>query len=241
MSTFCRIATRYASPREGTPSTVRGRTADDAKGVSLKTIVVTGSSGLIGSEAVLHFEKRGYRIVGVDNNMRAEFFGPKGDTNWNLRRLRSMTKNFEHVALDIRDRAGVLDLLQRARPSAIIHCASQPSHDLAASRPFDDFDVNANGTLNLLESARRYAAEAPFVFTSTNKVYGDAPNEIPLRETATRWEYADDRYRYGIAEDCRIDRALHSVFGASKVAADVMTQEYGKNFNIPTAFLHVGC
>jgi CDP-paratose 2-epimerase len=207
----------------------------------LKTIVVTGSSGLIGSEAVLHFERLGYRIVGVDNNMRADFFGPKGDTTWNLRRLRSLTKNFDHVGLDIRNRGSMLDLFQRVRPSAIIHCASQPSHDLAASRPFDDFDVNASGTLNLLEAAHRYAAEAPFVFMSTNKVYGDAPNEIPLRETATRWEYADERYRDGIAEDFRIDRSLHSIFGASKVAADVLTQEYGKYFDMPTACLRGGC
>jgi len=207
----------------------------------VKTIVITGSSGLIGSEAVLFFDKGGYRIVGVDNNMRADFFGAKGDTTWNLNRLRSLTTHFEHSGLDIRDRAGVLDLIRRAKPSAIVHCAAQPSHDLAASRPFDDFDVNANGTLNLLEAARRYAPEAPFVFMSTNKVYGDAPNEIPLRETATRWEYADERYRFGVAEDYRIDRALHSLFGASKVAADVMTQEYGRYFNMPTVCLRGGC
>src|SRR3989442_3407433 len=207
----------------------------------MSKLLVTGSSGLIGSEVVDYFCKLGWEVHGIDNNMRADFFGPGGDTRWNQRRLQATHQNFHHHELDIRDRPGVDALLETLRPVLIVHTAAQPSHDLAASRPFDDFDVNANGTLNLLEATRRHAAEAPFVFISTNKVYGDAPNEIPLRETATRWEYADDRYRYGIAEDFRIDRSLHSVFGASKVAADVMTQEYGKNFNIPTAFLHVGC
>jgi len=207
----------------------------------VKTIVVTGSSGLIGSEAVLHFDRQGYRVVGVDNNMRADFFGPKGDTTWNLQRLRGVTKRFEHRELDIRDRVGMLRLLEEERPAAIIHSAAQPSHDLAASRPFDDFDVNATGTLNLLEAARRACPESPFVFMSTNKVYGDAPNELELRETSTRWEYADERYRFGIAEDFRIDQSVHSVFGASKVAADVMTQEYGKYFGMPTVCFRGGC
>lgn len=207
----------------------------------MKTVVVTGSSGLIGSEAVLHFERQGYRVVGVDNNMRADFFGARGDTTWNLERMKRLTRRFEPSPLDIRDRAAVLRLFERERPDAIIHCAAQPSHDLAASRPFDDFDVNAGGTLNLLEAARRSTPEAPFVFMSTNKVYGDGPNEIPLRETATRWEYADHRYRFGIAEDFRIDASTHSLFGASKVAADVMTQEYGRYFGMPTVCFRGGC
>lgn len=207
----------------------------------MKTIVVTGSSGLIGSEAVLHFDRQGYRVVGVDNNMRADFFGPKGDTTWNLQRLRGVTKRFEHRELDIRDRAGMLRLVEEERPAAIIHSAAQPSHDLAASRPLDDFDVNATGTLNLLEAARRACPESPFVFMSTNKVYGDAPNELELRETPTRWEYADERYRFGIAEDFRVDQSVHSVFGASKVAADVMTQEYGRYFGMPTVCFRGGC
>jgi CDP-paratose 2-epimerase len=207
----------------------------------LKTILVTGSSGLIGSEAVLHFDRQGYRVVGVDNNMRADFFGPKGDTTWNLKRIAGLTSHFDHVELDVRDRAGVRELVKTSRPDAIIHCAAQPSHDLAASRPLDDFDVNANGTLNLLEAARQSCPDAPFVFMSTNKVYGDAPNEIPLRETQTRWEYADARYAHGIAEDFRIDHTVHSVFGASKVAADVMTQEYGKYFGMPTVCFRGGC
>ena len=207
----------------------------------MKTMVVTGSSGLIGSEAVLHFERQGYRVVGVDNNMRADFFGPKGDTTWNLRRLVAVTRRFEHRPIDIRRRDDVLRLLADERPAAIVHCAAQPSHDLAASRPFDDFDVNANGTLNLLEAARLNCPEAPFVFVSTNKVYGDAPNELPLRETPTRWEYADDRYRLGIPEEFRIDHSTHSLFGASKVAADILTQEYGRYFGMPTVCFRGGC
>jgi CDP-paratose 2-epimerase len=207
----------------------------------VKTIIVTGSSGLIGSEAVLHFESLGYRVVGVDNNMRADFFGPQGDTSWNLERLHSATKHFSHVPLDIRDRAGVLRFVEETRPAAIIHCAAQPSHDLAASRPFDDFDVNAGGTMNLLEAARRACPDAPFVFMSTNKVYGDAPNHIALRETPTRWIYDDDRYTPGIPEDFPIDASTHSLFGASKVAADVMTQEFGRYFGMPTVCFRGGC
>ncbi len=207
----------------------------------MKTIVVTGSSGLIGSEAVLHFDRQGYRVVGVDNNMRADFFGPKGDTTWNLQRLQRAVKRFEHRELDVRDRPAMLRLLEEERPAAIIHSAAQPSHDLAASRPLDDFDVNATGTLNLLEAARRACPDSPFVFMSTNKVYGDAPNELEMHETPTRWEYVDERYRLGIAEDFRIDRSVHSVFGASKVAADVMTQEYGKYFGMPTVCFRGGC
>lgn len=207
----------------------------------MSTILVTGSSGLIGSEAVTHFANLGHRVVGIDNNMRADFFGPKGDTSWNLKRLLDSTRGFSALDTDIRDRKRVAEVVKEVRPSAVIHCAAQPSHDLAASRPFDDFDVNANGTLNLLEAVRMHAPEAPFVFMSTNKVYGDAPNEIPLTETETRWVYADKRYELGIAEDFRIDRSVHSVFGASKVAADVMTQEYGKYFGIPTVCFRGGC
>jgi CDP-paratose 2-epimerase len=197
----------------------------------MKTVMVTGSSGLIGSEAVSYFDHRGWRVLGVDNNMRADFFGPKGDTTWNLNRLRAQTRNFSSTHADIRDRAAMKRLIEDSKPDLIVHAAAQPSHDLAASRPYDDFDVNAVGTLNLLESTRR-AREANlcdpvFIFMSTNKVYGDAPNELPLKELATRWEYARPEDYHGITEDCRIDRCLHSIFGASKVAADVMTQEDG--------------
>jgi CDP-paratose 2-epimerase len=207
----------------------------------MKKILVTGSSGLIGSEVCLHFAAEGWQVHGVDNNQRAVFFGPKGDTRWNQRRLERTIKDFTHHELDIRDRAGVIELLQRLRPAAVVHTAAQPSHDLAASIPFDDFDTNAVGTLNLLEAARRAVPESPFVSMSTNKVYGDAPNELPLTELETRWEYADAAYWEGISETFRIDRSKHSIFGASKVAADVMVQEYGRYFGMPTCALRGGC
>ncbi|MEO7412441.1 MAG: NAD-dependent epimerase/dehydratase family protein, partial [Opitutaceae bacterium] len=156
-----------------------------------KTILVTGSSGLIGSEVCVHFTSLGYRVHGVDNNQRAVFFGPSGDTRWNQQRLTKELPGFAHHELDIRDRAGVLTLIRELKPSVIVHTAAQPSHDRAADIPFDDFDTNAVGTLNLLEAARQAAPEAPFVHMSTNKVYGDAPNRIALKELATRWDYAD--------------------------------------------------
>jgi CDP-paratose 2-epimerase len=209
--------------------------------VPTRRVVVTGSSGLIGSEAVTYFDARGWQVHGVDNNMRRDFFGPDGDTTWNLDRLRRETHHFEHHAMDIRDRAAMLALIERLRPSLVIHCASQPSHDLAASRPFDDFDVNAVGTLNLLEAVRRGAPESPFIFLSTNKVYGDAPNELPLVELPTRWDYARPEDYEGIAETCRVDSVLHSLFGASKLAADSMVQEYGRYFGMPTVCLRGGC
>ncbi|OQW77847.1 MAG: NAD-dependent epimerase [Proteobacteria bacterium ST_bin13] len=207
----------------------------------MKTGLVTGSSGLIGSEVVARLANDGWRVVGIDNNMRADFFGPGGDTRWNQARLLESYPRFEHVELDIRDRAGVLGLVAALRPDAIIHCAAQPSHDLAAARPFDDFDTNAVGTLNLLEAARQHCGESPFVHMSTNKVYGDAPNDIALVELETRWDYADPAYAAGIAEDFRIDQSKHSIFGASKVAADVMVQEYGRYFGMPTCALRGGC
>jgi CDP-paratose 2-epimerase len=207
----------------------------------MKKLLVTGSSGLIGSEVCLHFAAEGWEIHGIDNNQRAVFFGPLGDTRWNQHRLESAIKDFVHHELDIRDRQGVLDLLKQLKPDAVVHTAAQPSHDLAASMPFADFDTNAVGTLNLLEAARQHAPEAPFVSMSTNKVYGDAPNELALKELDTRWEYADDAYWNGISETFRIDQSKHSIFGASKVAADVMVQEYGRYFNMPTCALRGGC
>lgn len=206
-----------------------------------KTALVTGSSGLIGSEAVEFLDKRGWEVHGVDNNMRRSFFGPDGDTNWNLHRLRETTTRFFHNDLDIRDRAAILRLIHKVRPDLIIHCAAQPSHDLAKDRPFDDFDINAVGTLNLLEAVRRCCSESPFVFMSTNKVYGSAPNERPLKEMPTRWDYAEASDYHGIDETCRIDASLHSLFGASKLAADVMVQEYGRYFNMPTVCFRAGC
>jgi CDP-paratose 2-epimerase len=204
-------------------------------------VLVTGSSGLIGSEVVAAFSADGCKVHGVDNNMRANFFGPQGDTQWNLQRLKQNHPSFQHHALDIRDRAGMLELLREIKPQAIVHTAAQPSHDLAASRPFDDFDVNAVGTLNLLEAARQACPESPFVHMSTNKVYGDAPNEIQLKELPKRWDFDDPAYQDGISETFRIDQSKHSVFGASKVAADIMVQEYGRYFEMPTCCLRGGC
>ena len=204
-------------------------------------MLVTGSSGLIGSEVVSHFAALGWEVHGVDNNMRADFFGPGGDTRWNQRRLEAACRAFRHHELDIRNRDGVLGLVESLRPDAIVHAAAQPSHDLAATRPFDDFDVNAVGTLNLLEATRRAAPEAPFVYMSTNKVYGDAPNELPLVELETRWEYAQAEDWNGIREDFRVDRSKHSLFGASKLAADVMVQEFGRYFGMKTCCLRGGC
>ena len=207
-----------------------------------KTLLVTGSSGLIGSEVSSYFTRElGYTVHGVDNNQRAVFFGPQGDTRWNQKRLLAELPGFQHHELDIRDRAAVLALVKELKPSAIVHSAAQPSHDRAAAIPFDDFDTNAVGTLNLLEAARQACPESPFVHMSTNKVYGDAPNRIALKELETRWDYADTAYEQGIAETFTIDQSKHSLFGASKVAADVMVQEYGRYFNLPTCALRGGC
>ncbi len=204
-------------------------------------VLVTGSSGLIGSEAVQFFNDMKFPITGVDNNMRADFFGPKGDTTWNRQRLEETCSNFNHIELDIRDRKSVEDLFKSNEFDLIVHTAAQPSHDLAASRPFDDFDVNAVGTLNLLEMCRRHMPEAVFIHVSTNKVYGDAPNHIKLKELETRWEYDDPAYTHGIPEDFSIDNCLHSLFGASKAAGDVMAQEYGKYFGMKTGIFRGGC
>ena len=207
----------------------------------MKKLLVTGSSGLIGSEVCVFFDAEGWEIHGVDNNQRAVFFGPQGDTRWNQERLARDLRLFRHHELDIRDRQGVLDLVAAVRPDAIVHTAAQPSHDRAAAIPFDDFDTNAVGTMNLLEAARRSVPEAPFVHMSTNKVYGDAPNLLPLAELETRWDYADPAYAHGIAETFTIDQSKHSLFGASKVAADIMVQEYGRYFGLPTCCLRGGC
>jgi len=177
----------------------------------------------------------------MDNNMRKDFFGPQGDTTWNRQRLLKTYTSFKHHEMDIRDRGGVARLIADLKPDAIIHTAAQPSHDLAASRPYDDFDVNAVGTLNLLEAARQGCPESPFVHMSTNKVYGDAPNRLNLVEKETRWDYADAEYAQGIRETFAIDNSMHSIFGASKVAGDVMVQEYGRYFQMPTCCLRGGC
>lgn len=207
----------------------------------MKKLLVTGSSGLIGSEVCIHFASIGWKIHGVDNNQRAVFFGPNGDTRWNQKRLAESIPGFTHHELDIRNRQGCIDLIADIKPDAIVHTAAQPSHDKAATIPFEDFDTNAVGTFNLVEATRMYSTEIPFVHMSTNKVYGDAPNEIEMIELETRYDYADQNYANGIPETFRIDQTKHSLFGASKVAADISVQEYGRYFNMPTACLRGGC
>ncbi|HEY0613413.1 MAG TPA: NAD-dependent epimerase/dehydratase family protein [Candidatus Elarobacter sp.] len=207
--------------------------------------MVTGSAGLIGSESVAYFAQQGHEIVGIDNDFRRRFFGPDASTEWNRVSLESrFPRQYTHVSTDIRDAAAMDELFARygKRIALVIHTAAQPSHDWAATDPQTDFTVNANGTLSVLEAARRHAPGAVFIFTSTNKVYGDAPNELPLTEHETRWEIdASHPYWPGIDENLRIDQSKHSLFGASKVAADVLVQEYGRYFSMPTAVFRGGC
>jgi CDP-paratose 2-epimerase len=206
-----------------------------------KRALVSGSCGLIGSEVTQYFHRRGFQIAGIDNNQRAVFFGPEGDTSWALEHARASIPGYQHHSIDIRDRSAVLGVVAEVKPDVIVHTAAQPSHDRAAAIPFDDFDTNATGTLNLLEAARRACPESPFIHMSTNKVYGDLPNTIRLKELETRWDYDDPRYQHGIPETFSIDQSKHSLFGASKVAGDVMVQEYGRYFNMPTCCMRGGC
>jgi CDP-paratose 2-epimerase len=207
-------------------------------------VVVTGSAGLIGSESVRHFAGLGMDVVGIDNDMRGYFFGKDGSTKWNLDRLtKEVGERYTHHDIDVRDRDALAKLFAGLgrEVGLVIHCAAQPSHDWAAREPFTDFDVNAVGTLNMLEAVRQHCADAPFIFTSTNKVYGDLPNSLPLIEGETRYELPEDHQWYGgIDETMSIDQCLHSVFGASKVAADVMVQEYGRYFDMKTACFRGG-
>jgi CDP-paratose 2-epimerase len=204
-------------------------------------ILITGSSGLIGSQAVRYFDGLGHDVIGIDNNMRQVFFGPTGDTTWNLQRLRATTRAFKHYDLDVRNRPALEELFAASNFDVVIHCAAQPSHDKAREIPLIDFEVNALATLYLLEATRRNCPDAVFIFVSTNKVYGDAPNELPIVELPTRWDYARIEDREGIDETCRIDQSLHSLFGASKAAADLMTQEYGRYFGLKTGVFRGGC
>ena len=206
--------------------------------------VITGSSGLIGSEAAIYFGDLGLDVVGIDNDMRQVFFGPEASTSWNQARVQeALGDRYVHLDVDIRDRDGILALFREYGQSVelVIHTAAQPSHDWAAREPFIDFDINAVGTANLLEAVRLHSDEATFIFTSTNKVYGDRPNSLPLVELETRWEIEPGHtYGNGIREDMSIDACLHSLFGASKVAADVLVQEYGRYFGLRTACFRGG-
>lgn len=207
--------------------------------------IITGSSGLIGSETAKFLHDQGMHIVGIDNNMRQYFFGADGSTEWNTDQLKKTLKNFSHHPIDIRDQEAIFKLFGELGENIalIVHTAAQPSHDWAAKEPFTDFTINANGTLLLLEATRRYCPDAPFIFTSTNKVYGDSPNYLPLVEQETRWE-VDASHPYsvhGIDETMTIDQSKHSLFGASKVAADVLAQEYGRYFGVKTGTFRGGC
>ena len=210
----------------------------------MKTAIVTGSAGLIGSECVQRFAREGFRIVGIDNDLRAWFFGPEASTTANRDKLIRHVQNYDHRAIDIRDRAKIEHLFKElgADVKLVVHTAAQPSHDWAARDPHADFTVNANGTLNLLEATRQFCPEAVFIFTSTNKVYGDTPNRLPLRELEKRWEIEPGHeYEPGISETMSIDQTKHSLFGASKLAADVLVQEYGRYFGMKTACFRGGC
>lgn len=205
-------------------------------------ILVTGSAGLIGGEVVEYFGSLGHSIVGLDNNMRREFFGEAGDTLWNLNRVAHNVKDYKHHQSDIRDYPAIKWIFEQDGPfDAVIHCAAQPSHDKSRDIPIVDFEVNALGTLVLLEATRLQSPEAVFIFMSTNKVYGDAPNEKLLVELPTRFDYAKSEDQSGIDETCRIDQSTHSIFGASKVAADVLVQEYGKYYGLKTTIFRGGC
>jgi CDP-paratose 2-epimerase len=210
----------------------------------MRTVVVTGSAGLIGSEAVRRFAKDAGRVVGIDNDMRAQFFGTEASTGRTRDELIANIKNYEHHQIDIRDEDAITDLFKRhsGKIDAVVHTASQPSHDWAAREPQTDFTVNANGTLNLLEANRKFSPEAAFIFTSTNKVYGDAANHLPLQELEKRWEIEQGHhYEQGIPETMSLDQTKHSLFGASKAAADLLVQEYGRYFGMPTVCFRGGC
>jgi CDP-paratose 2-epimerase len=206
-------------------------------------VLVTGSAGLIGSEAVKFFAEKGFDVVGIDNNMRSYFFGDEASTDWNRQKLEELLKDkYTHYKADIRDNDAIGEIFKKHKFDVIIHTAAQPSHDWAAREPMTDFSVNATGTLVMLENMRQYCPEAVFIFTSTNKVYGDTPNRLPLVELEKRWELPEDhKFFKGIDESMSIDQTKHSIFGASKVAADVMVQEYGKYFGFKTAVFRGGC
>lgn len=203
--------------------------------------LITGSSGLVGSEAVCYFDQLGFEVHGIDNNMRMDFFGDEGDTRCRRNELLAKSARFTHHDMDVRNRSAIDKLVWNLKPDLVIHCAAQPSHDLAGDRPFDDFEVNALGTFNLLEAVRQGAPETVFCHMSTNKVYGDAPNRLPLKELPTRYDFAEEKDYQGIAEDFPIDQSIHSLFGVSKLAADLLVQEYGRYFGLKTGSFRGGC
>jgi CDP-paratose 2-epimerase len=210
--------------------------------ITMKKCLVTGSGGLIGSESVKFFSNLGFDVIGIDNDMRKYFFGEEASTNWNVGNLIKNIKNYSHWNTDIRDKAAIEKLFKENKFDLIIHCAAQPSHDWAAREPFTDFEVNASGTLNLLENFRKYSPDAVFIFTSTNKVYGDTPNKLPLVEQETRFEIDQGhKFKNGIDETMSLDDSKHSLMGASKVAADILVQEYGKYFGLKTVCFRGGC
>lgn len=206
-----------------------------------KKILVTGSSGLIGGEVVNFFSQKDYTVIGIDNNMREIFFGTKGSTLNNLKRLETQNKTFSNFNIDIRNRVLIDELIKEEKPNIIVHTAAQPSHDKAAEIPFLDFEVNALGTLNLLEAVKNHCRDSVFIHLSTNKVYGDRPNKLDLIELKTRWEYTENFFMNGINEEFPIDQSTHSLFGVSKSSADLLVQEYGRYYNIPTCCLRGGC
>ena len=207
----------------------------------MQNILVTGSAGLIGSSVCTYFSEKGFDIYGIDNNMRENFFGVDASVSDNVNFLKSNLRKYTHSAIDIRDNRDIAGLYKQVKPSLTVHCAAQPSHDLAAKIPIEDFTTNANGTLNLLEAARCYVKDSPFVYLSTNKVYGDNPNELPIIETDSRWELGKPYQKKGISESMSIDHCTHSLFGVSKASADLLVQEYGRYFSMPTACLRGGC
>lgn len=207
-----------------------------------KNLLVTGSAGLIGSECVKFFSQRGFKVIGIDNNMRKSFFGEEASVEWNKKLLLKTIPDYIHFDIDIRDEKTIKKLFCEYKFDLIIHAAAQPSHDWAVKDPYTDFTVNANGTLNLLENFRKYAPKAVFIFTSTNKVYGNRPNNLPLIEIEKRYEIASaHKYYNGIDESMSIDDCIHSLFGASKIAADILVQEYGKYFGLKTGIFRGGC
>ena len=209
--------------------------------MNTKKIIITGSSGLIGSSCVEYYCKKNFSVVGIDNNMRAKFFGADGSTINSKKNLEKKYTNYDHFETDIRSKEEIFKIFEELSPDAIIHCAAQPSHDLAAQIPFDDFTVNANGTLNLLEATRIFCINSPFIFLSTNKVYGDKPNYLNLEEKEFRWDFEDKEYLNGINENLGVDQTKHSLFGCSKLSADVIVQEYGRYFDMKTVCLRGGC